>query len=66
VNDKVCGICGTAGFEDKSLLREVCSLMRHHGPDDSGMFLDVSVGLGHHQVRIRMETTSGSICRWIL
>ena len=62
----MCGICGTAGFEDEHLLREMCSVMRHRGPYDGGTFLDAGIDLGHHQVRIRMEITYGSMCRWIL
>lgn len=48
----MCGICGTAGFEDKNLLNKMCAVMHHRGPDDSGMFLDTGVGLGHRRLSI--------------
>ena len=48
----MCGICGTAGFEDERLLRYMCSVMKHRGPDDAGTFLDTGVGLGHQRLSI--------------
>lgn len=48
----MCGICGTAGFEDERLLREMCSVMKHRGPDDAGTFLDAGIGLGHQRLSI--------------
>ena len=42
----MCGICGTAGFEDEHLLCEMCSVMRHRDTDDGGTFVDVGVGFG--------------------
>lgn len=40
------------GFEDKSLLKEMCSILRHRGPDESGTFTDKNVGLGHVRLSI--------------
>jgi len=48
----LCGICGTAGFEDEQLLKRMCSVMQHRGPDDSGTFIDSGIGLGHQRLSI--------------
>jgi len=48
----LCGICGTAGFEDEQLLKHMCSVMRHRGPDDKGTFIDSGIGLGHQRLSI--------------
>ena len=48
----MCGICGTAGFEDKRLLLDMCDIMQHRGPDDVGTFMDAGVGLGHQRLSI--------------
>ncbi len=66
----MCGICGTAGFEDERLLREMCSVMEHRGPDDCGTFVDAEVGLGHQRLSIididgghqPVQNEDGSIC----
>lgn len=43
----MCGIGGTAGFADESLLQAMNELQQHRGPDDSGTWMngDRSVGL---------------------
>ncbi len=48
----MCGICGTAGFSDETLLRRMCDVIQHRGPDDSGFFLDSGIGLGHRRLSI--------------
>ena len=48
----MCGICGTAGFSDGTLLRRMCDVIAHRGPDDSGMFLENGIGLGHRRLSI--------------
>jgi len=48
----MCGICGTAGFSDRTLLRRMCDVISHRGPDDSGMFLENGIGLGHRRLSI--------------
>ncbi|MCL7411978.1 MAG: asparagine synthetase B, partial [Methanosarcinaceae archaeon] len=48
----MCGICGTAGFEDEQLIKRMCSVMQHRGPDHRGTFLDSGVGLGHQRLSI--------------
>ncbi len=48
----MCGICGTAGFGDKSLLNKMCRAIEHRGPDDSGTFVEAGIGLGHQRLSI--------------
>jgi len=48
----MCGICGTAGFEDESLLKRMCSVMHHRGPDQSGKYIDSGICLGHQRLSI--------------
>jgi asparagine synthase (glutamine-hydrolysing) len=46
----MCGICGVYNFDkshvDKTLLRQMCTVIKHRGPDDEGIFLDDYIGLG--------------------
>jgi len=46
----MCGICGVYSFDkshvDKNLLRQMCTVIKHRGPDDEGIFLDDYIGLG--------------------
>lgn len=49
--EAVCGICGIVSFNpaktlDKQILTAMCQSLTHRGPDDWGMFVDSSVGLG--------------------
>jgi len=49
----MCGICGMAGFSDRDLLKKMCNVMKHRGPDDEGMYLSkVQVGLGVRRLKI--------------
>jgi len=48
----MCGICGFAGFEDKTLLRKMTESIEHRGPDDSGFFTDSGISLGHRRLSI--------------
>lgn len=53
-------MCGIAGIylEDKgrlvdnSMLQEMCSVLGHRGPDDTGYFLDKNMGLGMRRLSI--------------
>jgi len=53
----MCGICGFV-TTDKALalpeeiLRRMCDVMAHRGPDDSGVYLDGLAGLGHRRLSI--------------
>jgi asparagine synthase (glutamine-hydrolysing) len=48
----MCGIAGIVGDPDKKLLKKMCDIMQHRGPDDSGYFLDKNVGLGNRRLSI--------------
>jgi len=48
----LCGICGFIGFEDKALLKDMCRVVRHRGPDDQGYYIDANVSLGHNRLSI--------------
>ncbi|MHA1285479.1 MAG: asparagine synthase (glutamine-hydrolyzing) [Promethearchaeota archaeon] len=47
----MCGICGF-NFEDKALLRHMCDLIKHRGPDDAGYFTDSNVSIGMRRLSI--------------
>lgn len=47
-----CGICGFVGLSDKALLKSMCDVIRHRGPNDTGHFIDESVGLGVDRLSI--------------
>jgi asparagine synthase (glutamine-hydrolysing) len=53
-----CGICGFVGLSDKDLLRSMCEVIRHRGPDDTDYFLDGNVGLGIDRLKI-IDLVSG-------
>jgi len=48
----MCGICGIIGFDDKLLLRRMCHVLHHRGPDDDGIFLNSGLGLGVKRLSI--------------
>lgn len=50
----MCGICGTAGFADESVLECMVDLMTHRGPDDHGVYVapDRVFGLGNCRLSI--------------
>ena len=37
---------------DEQLLRRMTDVLQHRGPDDSGVFVSGSVGLGHRRLSI--------------
>ena len=47
----MCGICGF-NFEDKSLLKRMCDLIVHRGPDDFGYYTDLHMSLGIRRLSI--------------
>jgi asparagine synthase (glutamine-hydrolysing) len=57
----MCGICGTAGFADQSLLERMVDLITHRGPDDHGTFVapDGKFGLGNCRLSIIDLTAAG-------
>jgi len=52
----MCGICGVIGNAEpgatRAIVRQMMWQMSHRGPDDEGMFLDHSVGLGMRRLSI--------------
>lgn len=48
----MCGICGMYGFEDEVLLRRMCSILSHRGPEDEGYFIENNISLGHTRLSI--------------
>ena len=60
----MCGICGKIYFDssrpvDPGLIREMTDVLRHRGPDDSGIFIAGNAGLGHRRLSIIDLTTAG-------
>jgi len=47
----MCGICGF-NFEDKSLLKKMCDLIKHRGPDDEGYYVDSNISIGIRRLSI--------------
>src|SRR5678809_433951 len=70
----MCGICGTAGFIDETLLDKMTGIITHRGPDDSGVYLSpqAQVGLGNRRLSIidlssagHMPMSNGDGLLWI-
>jgi len=47
----MCGICGF-NHEDKSLIKKMCNLIKHRGPNDAGYYIDSMVSLGMQRLSI--------------
>jgi asparagine synthase (glutamine-hydrolysing) len=47
-------MCGITGFNwrDETLVRRMCDTIAHRGPDDSGVYCDAWVSLGHRRLSI--------------
>ena len=50
----MCGICGIVSSEkiDEGLLRSMCKVLAHRGPDDEGVYLGQGIGLGSRRLSI--------------
>jgi asparagine synthase (glutamine-hydrolysing) len=51
----MCGICGVFSFEgpvERELIARMCDIMKHRGPDDAGLYVNGSMGLGHRRLSI--------------
>ncbi len=52
----MCGICGFTGAEasDRPILKAMCDIMAHRGPDGEGQYLDAESGiaLGHRRLSL--------------
>jgi len=71
----MCGICGKFDVKkrvERSLIEKMCASISHRGPDDQGVYLGSSIGLGNRRLSIidlsaaghmPMSTTSGKL--WI-
>ncbi|HET8580199.1 MAG TPA: hypothetical protein VFL31_04300, partial [Nitrospiraceae bacterium] len=59
----MCGIAGLFNLAGESaaaeLVRGMCDLIRHRGPDDSGLWICGPVGLGHRRLSIIDLTSRG-------
>ena len=74
-SQSMCGVCGVVMTQsrcvEEATLRAMCRTISHRGPDDEGVFLDGSVGLGIRRLSIidpdgrttsRFETKTGPSC----
>src|SRR3989338_775063 len=50
--DKMCGICGFYGMNDKVTLNKMCKALDFRGPDDHGDYTDSKISLGHRRLSI--------------
>ena len=53
----MCGICGIYNFQrdkaiDQYLLKQMCDVLAHRGPDDEGFYAYDKIGLGHRRLSI--------------
>lgn len=53
----MCGICGIYNFSghdpvDQRIIKELCDLMVHRGPDEDGCFCNGQIGLGHRRLSV--------------
>ena len=59
----MCGICGVLNFSENPVapeaIRTMMGRIKHRGPDDEGMFLDDSLGLGHVRLSILDLSAAG-------
>jgi len=73
----MCGICGAVStkpdrFVDDLLLKQMCRVMEHRGPDEEGYYLDEYAGLGMRRLSIidlstgRQPITNETGTLWIV
>lgn len=48
----MCGIFGIAGFEDKNLMKRMCKVLKHRGPDEEGILTDSFASIGNTRLSI--------------
>lgn len=48
----MCGIAGIYGMEDIELIKKMCNVLKHRGPDDVGIYNGENVTLGHTRLSI--------------
>ena len=57
---RLCGIAGGCGAQiDKELLRRMCNVIAHRGPDDEGYYVEDDVALGVRRLSI-IDLETGS------
>jgi asparagine synthase (glutamine-hydrolysing) len=54
----MCGICGIYGKSDENLIKRMCRVMFHRGPDDEGIYMDETISLGMRRLSI-IDLTTG-------
>jgi len=55
----MCGITGYAGLDDPSLLRKMCGVLVHRGPDEDGFYAGDGVGLAMRRLAV-IDLATGS------
>jgi len=55
----MCGICGTIGFNETGPVEKMKQAMVYRGPDDSGIYQDNKIVLGHNRLSIIDLSFSG-------
>lgn len=58
----MCGICGALSFEgpvERELIARMRDVMKHRGPDDAGLYVNGSIGLGHCRLSIIDTSPAG-------
>ncbi|MBZ4655759.1 MAG: asparagine synthase (glutamine-hydrolyzing) [Thermoanaerobacter sp.] len=48
----MCGLAGIIGTADKSKIQRMLEKIQHRGPDESGIFADENITLGHNRLTI--------------
>jgi len=51
----MCGICGKISVNSvvsENLIRKMCGVLAHRGPDDEGVYVKGGIGLGHRRLAI--------------
>jgi asparagine synthase (glutamine-hydrolysing) len=46
------GICAVLGPDAEQLIKNMCRILRHRGPDDEGFFIGKNLALGHTALKI--------------
>ncbi len=55
----MCGIAGLAGCSDKALLKRMCKLISHRGPNHTGYHLGKGISMGYNRLAI-IDLKSGN------
>lgn len=48
----MCGICGMVGKSDKTLIKAMCNVLVHRGPDGEGEYIDENVAIGIRRLAV--------------